>query len=181
MNERNVFIVLLVLLITCSVAWYGFMYEPATAEILQMKNELAELQAKLTSARKANIDLKNIEERFAQVQKKLNLEKSRFIRKDELSEVTSQMNSLARRYSLQLLDFSPALDNYFSDNEKARIVALPLVLSVRGSYVAVGKYIENWYQLPFYITGEEIDISAVPGTNGKLDVKITAKLYTWNE
>ena len=82
---------------------------------------------------------------------------------------------------MRLMDFSPAFDSYFSNSKYDRIIALPIELGVEGKYLDVGRFIENWDQLPFYLVADELSIERTEYDPRVLKAQVKSLLYTWNE
>ena len=101
--------------------------------------------------------------------------------KRELYAVKKRLKKVASNYKLVLLCFSPAIEAYFSSSPEDRIVKLPLEITVNGNYLDIGRFLENWHRLPFYLISEEIELKRVEENGNILGATITASLYTWNE
>ena len=99
----------------------------------------------------------------------------------QIRETAAELQRFAKTYNLKLMDFSPVLETYFAANPEDKIVSLPIEISVHGTYLDAGKFIENWHQLAFYLIPEEIKIERVDADENQLDVTVMASLYTWNE
>lgn len=179
--EQRKLIIFVLILIAGLALWYVFLYQPKQAELVRLKAELSEVLGKVKNARHAKLDLKNIENRLKTVQSKLDKEKARFIKRDELSVVTSKMQELAGNMNLKLVDFSPGFSDYFSETDQARIKELSLDITVVGAYLDIGRFIEQMESLPFYLTPEEVNIERDQDHKGLLTATVKSKLYTWNE
>lgn len=181
MKEKKIFVVLVSILVLGFVSWYILINNSAERNLENVNEELSTIVQKVKTAKRAKRNIDNVQDRYELIQKKLEKQKSKFIRRNELSRVTSRMDEMAKEHNLKLVDFAPALENYFAKDKSAVIVTLPLVVTVEGNYIDIGRYLENWYKLPFYITTDEIELNRKKEKNTKLESKISAKLYTWNE
>lgn len=181
MKEKKLFVVLVSILVVGVASWYIFMNRPAEKKLENVNEKLSTIVQKVKTAKRAKRNIDNVQDRYELIQKKLEKQKSKFIRRNELSRVTSRMDEMAKDFNLKLVDFAPALENYFARDQAAVIVTLPLVVTVEGNYIDIGRYLENWYKLPFYITTEEIELAGKNENQTTLESKISAKLYTWND
>ena len=179
--ERKIFIGLLSLVVVLFVSWYIFIDYANTNELKKINQEMAIIKAKLQNARHAQADYTNIQKKYEEDQKRLIQERTRFVSKNELSDVTHKLKKFAGQYNLKLMDFSPALATYFATDPNDKIVSLPIEISVYGGYLDAGKFMEDWYKLPFYLIPEEINIERVEPEGNELVTTFTASLYTWNE
>lgn len=179
--ERKIFIGLVILFVASFSLWYVMVNYANEKELEKVDQELVVINAKLNSARHAQIDYANIQEKFEEDQKRLQKERTRFVGKGELSDVTYRLKAFAQKYNLKLMDFAPELENYFAASPDDKIVALPIQIGVHGAYMDVGKFIENWHTLPFYLIPEEIKIERENDKSNVLIATVTAALYTWNE
>ncbi len=179
MSKKRFYTILTVYLLLLFI-WYMFIYLPQVQALDEVNTKLNEVSQQVAMARRAQINLKNIKTRFQSEQKELQKEKDKFIRKDQLGKVTQELRRLADKYDLKLTDFSPGFKDYF-DAEKKSIVPLPLSISFIGRYLQIGKYIESWGNLPFYIIPEEITLQRVDNNGYDIQAVVEAKLYTWNE
>lgn len=180
MARREVFITLVVLLFGGLLLWFVFLYQPQKLEAEQLENQLKAVRNKLKNANRANLDIQNVETKLLEEQKGLETIKTRFIEKAELAKVSEKMREVSKQYKLKMTDFAPVLENYFADTISAKISDLPLMITVQGKYLDVGQFIENWKNLPFYITPEEISITRIKSQSNDLETKIMCKIYAWN-
>jgi len=179
--ERKIFIVLISLLVLAYTGWYIIVDYSNTSKLKLVDRELAAITKKLNHARHAQNDYANIQKKYESDQKRLIQERTRFVGKDELSEVTRQLQKFAKDFNLKLMDFSPILETYFAANPEDKIISLPIEIAVHGGYLDAGLFVENWHKLSFYLIPEEIEIERIDPDDNQLDVMITASLYTWNE
>ncbi|RLD13014.1 hypothetical protein DRI50_08010 [candidate division KSB1 bacterium] len=161
-------------------SWYMFIYLPQVQALNEVNTKLNEISQQVAMARRAQINLKNIKARFQKEQQRLQEEKNRFIRKNDLGKVTQTLRTTANKYDLKLTDFSPGFKEYF-DAQKNSIVPLSLSISFIGRYIQIGKFIESWGELPFYLIPEELTLQKLDNNGYDIQAVIEAKLYTWNE
>lgn len=179
--ERKIFIALISVLVFGYTCWYILIDYANKSELKTVEQELTVITEKVNHARHAQMDYENIQRKYEADQERLVQERTRFVGRNELSEVTRQLQRFAKTYNLKLMDFSPVLETYFAANPEDKIVSLPIEISVHGTYLDAGKFIENWHQLAFYLIPEEIKIERVDADENQLDVTVMASLYTWNE
>lgn len=173
-------VVLSVFLLAVLSVWFIFFYYPKSVEINQIKSRIKEIQNELVSASRANVDLENVEKKLLNEKSKLEEVKARFVEKDELASVSKKLGDFAKDYNLKLTDFAPVFDDYFADTSKTVIKALPLAITVTGAYLDIGRFIENWENLPFYLEADEISVQRITPVSNNLEATISSKLYSWN-
>lgn len=180
LRKRSSYI-LSALLLAILVVWFVFFYYPKRVEIDKIKLDIKEMRHDLATASQANVDIEKIEGKFLQEQKSLEEVRSRFVEKDDLAKVSRKIEEFARGYNLRLTDFAPVFEDYFADTSKGAIKALPLAITVRGRYLDIGKFIENWENLPFYLEPKGIMIQRVTPFTNDLKAIISSQLYSWNK
>ncbi len=178
--SRKKFFLKLALVVSLLIGWYIFVYMPQLNKLNTIDMKLLEVKNKVQIAQKAKTNLDNIKDKFSKEQNRLEKERSKFVKKEELGKVTKQLQRLARNYNLKLLDFSPNFQDYFKEKEE-QIIPLPISILVEGRYIQVGKFIEKWEQLPFYLIPESIVIQLKDEKATAVQAAITSNLYTWNE
>lgn len=179
--EKKIFIVLCCILIFGFLGWRIFIDQRQSEYLDKVNNELQEYIEKLSSARNAKMNLEQVRKTFEVEQKNLARAQGRFINKNDLSAVAQNLNKYADTHKIKLMDFAPVLDKYFSEISDAKIITLPINIAVHGRYLDIGKFIEKWSELPFYLIADEISIYRVGPNQNMLRAEIMAKLYAWNE
>jgi Tfp pilus assembly protein PilO len=106
--------------------------------------------------------------------------KAHFVHRENLSELIEKISRRSRDYNLEILDFSPVIDSYFSNSEEGIIKILPLAVTVKGQYLQIGKFIENFDKLDFYLIPQKILIEVLNSEKNILSATVTCNLYTWN-
>ncbi len=179
MAKRRFYIVLFIYIIFIFI-WYFFINMPQVQNLNQVNLKLNEISQQVSVARRAQINLKQIKQRFQKEQEQLQQEKEKFIRKDQLSKVTQELRKLAEKYNLKMTDFSPGFNDYF-DKQKKTIVPLPISISFIGRYLQIGKFLESWSTLPFYLVPQEVTLQKLDKNGYDIQAIVEAKLYTWND
>ncbi len=180
MEKRKTLYSIVVLMLVVVAGWFLFSYQPNKSRLNELNRQLDTASDKVNQARTAQINLNKVRNAYEKKRRNLNEARNRFITRDELSEVTDQMDRMAHRHNLSIEDFAPKLDRYFSDKNDEKVSILPADIIVRGGYLDIGRFIESWDRLPFYITQEGIDIEYESG-EPKLKARITVNLYTLNQ
>ncbi len=181
MTVQRVFLILTLLLITGSVCGYLFLYKPITIDLESKKTEYLDLNSRLKNAQQAKVSMQGITTRLQQAEDRLKETKSHFIRRTQLSEVTTALTRLAKKHNVRVKDFSPVLDTYFDDNGPQQIRPLTTFIIVTGSFLNVGRFIENWSDLEFYMVPDKVIFEKLDPASNDLTVTITTRLFTWNE
>lgn len=178
-KAQRIFLALVVLLVFISVGWFILVYQPLQLEIKKKHRELGQLNRQIQNAQNANINLDKIEKEAERAEQELNEIRSKFVNRDDLSRVTENLRKLAQKHHVEITDFSPVLDSYFDDSENESIKPLPIVLTVIGRYLEIGRFVENMKNLDFYLTPREILIEKMDAESNDLEATITCNLYTW--
>ena len=180
MFKKKFSIVLTVILLGGVSLWYVFIYHPKKIEIDDIKLKISKIRSDIVTANKANFDINNIEIKLEEEKKRLEDIQTRFVEKDDLAKVSKEMKNFARKHELRLTDFAPVFEDYFADTINTQIKALPLTIKVKGRYLKVGEFVENWKKLPFYLQPTEIAIQRFQPTRNDVEAIISSKLYSWN-
>lgn len=162
--------------------WYFLFNNPQNNELKEIENQVNLTFAKLKSAQKAQLDLSSIQQRLTQEQMDLENVRSKFLRKNELEKATSRTDALAKKYKLTLKEFSPVLENYLASSDASQMIkGYPLVITVEGRYIDIGKFIDGWNDLPFYMIPEEIKLKRLDEKSNDLRAMISGVLYAFNK
>ncbi len=179
--EKRLFILLSILLGVGFLLWYTIVDRSQQNELQSLNRQLEVLSGKVRKARMAQMNMKIMEKKFEAEKRKLEHVKTRFISRNDLTEVTDTLKVFSKKYHLELMDFAPAFDEYFSDTKEKKISTLPISITVEGSYLRIGRFLENWPKLPFYLVAEEVTLERTEKQSNTLSAQINASLYTWNE
>ncbi|HGY55829.1 MAG TPA: hypothetical protein ENK44_09015 [Caldithrix abyssi] len=178
--EKKIFTILLAVLLIISLSWYLFIYSRQKATLEDIESNLRVVAHKLKNAQQAQQNMKLIEENLKKKQENLTNERNRFISESDLPEVTEKLKSFAREYNLELTDFSSSFESLLESEKKTKIAPLALSLTVKGKYLDIGRFLEHWPTLPFYLIPERFNIKRAGEDTNILDATISATLYIWN-
>lgn len=179
--EKRMLIILIIILILGYIGWSIFWDSKQEAKLREVTTELNTSTSKVQAARFAKLNLDQMQKKYAVEKENLSQKQSRFINKNEMSVVAKKLKIFAREYNLKLMDFAPVLDTYFSEMQTGKIVVLPINIALHGKYLDIGKFVEDWPQLPFYLIADEIELVRVVENQTMLRAEIKSKLYAWNE
>ena len=177
MSAQRLFIIFLVSFIALGVLWFSFIYSPLQIDETNAKIRFEEVSSKLKYARR---DLGMIENRLDKKKEALADVKTRIVDRKNLSNITEALRNRAQDFKLEITDFTPVLENYFETTGNSQVKPLPLVITVSGRYLQIGKFIESWDNLNFYLTVHEIIVEKLDVHSNELTATITCNLYTWN-
>ncbi len=181
MSAQRVFIILFLLLISSIIYWYIFLYYPLTLDLEKAQHELKRLNSQIRNAKRAEKDLQIIEQKLREAENNLRMTKSRFVTQKDLSYVTKVLRKKAQDFDLKIADFIPVLDDYFEDKNNNHINSLPIIIKLRGRYLNIGKFIEKWPDLDFYLIAREISIEKEDSNSNELIATITADLFIYKD
>jgi len=179
--KQKLFYSLILLFVLSVSGWYYYFSVHLQKELEDTDNRLNIIAEKVNRAQMAKSDYQDMAEKYSQLTKILATVKSKFIRKSEISRVAEILKKFARKYKVALMDFSPAFDKYFEVKDHEKISLLPLALTVKGRYLDIGMFLENWPDLPFYLTQDELVIYRSEENQNELNAEIKASLYIWDE
>ena len=181
MSNKNIFIALFSVLITLVLVFQFLIYLPKDDEKEQLKADLKLTANKFNTAKLAEKDLENIRLKLHEQEKKLEAIKGKFIYKNQLRDITGRMQQITKGYNLRIADFTPELQSSFSDTSTVSAGPLPFSITVSGKYMDIGKYLESWSDLEFYIMHEEIFIRKKNPKQNILEAEIIGNLYAWSK
>jgi len=160
--------------------WYYFIYIPQIDTLAKLETQLMDFNSKVHMAQTAKVNLVNMRNRYQTEQDRLQKEKSKFVRKQDLGKVTKALQELAKKYDLKLVDFSPGFRDYFEKQDE-KIIPLPLSVTLVGRYLSIGRFLEEWENLPFYLIPVSIILEKLDKNGYDIQAVIESKLYTWND
>ena len=179
MSSKNVFIILLVGFILSTIAYnYGF-YIPIEEEQAAIEKQLRQTINKFNTASHAKQDLEHIREMLVDEKEVLSNIQSKFIKKSDLSSITFQMRDKTREHRLSLIDFTPVFKYYLADTSKFPVKPLPFSITVSGNFLDIGKFLESWENLDFYIIPDEVHLAKLNSKTNKLEAIIIGRFYAW--
>ena len=179
MLNRTIFFSLLFLSALISSAFYFFLYSPKAEEQLELNDQLEETMQKFNKAKLALGDLKNAEKIMDKQKIELERINGKIIESDQLSKITIKIRNFTHDYNLKLIDFTPIFEQYFSDTTNNPIKALPFSVTVKGKFLDLGRYLENWENRDFFMIPDEIFVKELNSRTNQLEAKITGSLYAW--
>ncbi|MCD6373967.1 MAG: type 4a pilus biogenesis protein PilO [Caldisericaceae bacterium] len=179
MSKRRFFIKLMLVIFLCFM-WYYFIYIPQIDTLAKLETQLMDFNSKVHMAQTAKVNLVNMRNRYQTEQDRLQKEKSKFVRKQDLGKVTKALQELAKKYDLKLVDFSPGFRDYFEKQDE-KIIPLPLSVTLVGRYLSIGRFLEEWENLPFYLIPVSIILEKLDKNGYDIQAVIESKLYTWND
>jgi len=181
MSSKQLFLVLIFVFVALVAAFQILIYNPKIDDRDQLKENIKQTASKFKDAKLAEKDLESIHFKLENEQENLEEIKDKFIIKNQLSDISLRMKEITSDYNLKLIDFTPAFQNYFSDTSKAPIKQLPFSITVSGKYLDIGKYLESWNQLEFYIIYKNISIEKKNPKSNIVESDITGLLYAWTK
>ena len=179
MSKRRFFIKLMLVIFLCFM-WYYFIYIPQIDTLAKLETQLMDFNSKVHMAQTAKVNLVNMRNRYQTEQDRLQKEKSKFVRKQDLGKVAKALQELAKKYDLKLVDFSPGFRDYFEKQDE-KIIPLPLSVTLVGRYLSIGRFLEEWENLPFYLIPVSIILEKLDKNGYDIQAVIESKLYTWND
>lgn len=180
MSSKKVFIIVLLSAVVMVLGFNYSLLNPVENEKALLQKQLRETINKFNNANHAKRDLENLREKLMLENKKLDAIKNRFILKNELSAVTSQMRDMTKKHKLKLIDFTPVFKFYFADTSKTPVKALPFSITVTGKFINIGKFIESWDNFNFYIVPDEIHLIKMNSKTNNLEAMIVGRFYAWS-
>lgn len=181
MGALKTFFIIVFLILVLTSAWYFVFYHPIQQEENQVKARIETIAEKLKNAQFAQRDLKAIDQRFAKSKAELEEIKGHIVDRDNLGQVMERLQQASEKFDLEFEDFSPVLESYFQATGNERIKPIPIVVTVKGRYLNIGKFIEYWQKLDFYLKEQEIIIEKLNPKSNDLTANVTCILYTWNK
>ncbi len=181
MNAKNLFIALFITFSAATTVAILFYHNPAGEQLREVKKELQRNTARFNNASHANRDIENVRLKYEQSLKSLQDVEKRFIYRRGLGEITTRLKQHAKSFNLELIDFTPIFKVYFSDTSSSRVKKLPFTLTVSGSYLDVGHFIESWPEMEFFITPGQLYLGKKGIKSNLVEADITGLLYAWDD
>jgi len=179
MLSRKIFIGLLFLCAVVLSAFYIFLYSPQQREKMKIESELQETSDKFSKANLALNELQHTQKVLKEKKAEINEINARFIEREQLRKITLKIRNFTQDYNLRLIDFTPLFNLYFADTSAAPIKALPFSVIVRGKFLEIGRYLENWERREFFMIPDEIKVRKYNTRTDVLEATITGRLYAW--
>lgn len=181
MSNRNILIILILVLVLSTVGYALFFKGGFDAELAEVEMQLKETRDKFNKASKAQRDLERITSLKEQRIEELEKVKERVINRNQFSQIPQLFKELTRKHNLKLVDFTPMFDLYQADTSTAAIKAMPFTITVEGKYLNIGTFLEDWPTFKYYLVSD--GILAHKNRRDKTDklaVDIVGRLYAWN-
>ncbi|MFZ0388918.1 MAG: type 4a pilus biogenesis protein PilO [Calditrichia bacterium] len=180
MNSRKWFLIIVVTFVISSVLWFTFYKQPLNLELKKTRLHFAEVTNKLRVAQRAKQDLELIRQRRERVQDDLTKIENRIIQQDNLVELTAVLQEKAAQNSLEIYDFTPVLESYFSSEGNEKVKALPVMISLRGRYLNIGRFLDDFSRFDYFLIPREIVLEKLNPGDNDVTATVTTSLYTWN-
>lgn len=174
-------IVLTTLFVLITGGWWFFLYQPLKTDLAQEKKNLNALQAQLNRARQAEKNIDEVEAKIQKIKVDLATLESKFLDKNNLSAVMNSLQKMAKKFGVELVDFTPVLDTFFSKKSSQKIISLPIRITITGRYVNIGKFLEKWKDFQFYLIPFQISLEKKDPESNDLNASVITNLYIWNQ
>ncbi len=181
MNAKNLFFIMLVGFTLIIISGILFYYNPATEKLAEVEKELKVNTSRFNNASHANRDITNVKLKYEERQESLRKIEKRFIYRKELGNITEKLQGHAQRYGLRLIDFTPIFRVYFADTSSSPVKRLPFTLTVSGSYLDIGRFLESWPDMEFFITSGQLYLGKTGKKSNRIEADITGLLYAWGD
>jgi len=179
MTSKKLFIFLVVFFLCALVGATLFFLGPKFEQINSLKSQLNMTTDKFKNATHAKNDVKHVQKILKESEKKLESIKGHFIRRDELRSVTQKLKEQTKKFDLSFDEFTPIFTAYIENKFKGQVKALPFSISVSGNYFKIGKFLDSWQRLPFYMFSDEIYLLKRNRHGDVITANISGRLYAW--
>ncbi len=181
MNAKNLFYIMLVFFSLGILSGILFYYNPSLDKLAEVKKELSLNTDRFNTASHANRDIANVKMKYEEGVQSLKKIERRFIYRRELGDITAKLQKHARKFNLDLIDFTPIFRVYFADTSSSPVKRLPFTLTVSGSYLDIGQFIESWPDMEFFITPGQLYLGKTGAKSNRIEADITGLLYAWGD
>ncbi|RMH65716.1 MAG: hypothetical protein D6677_01805 [Calditrichaeota bacterium] len=181
MTAKRLFFILILFFVLASVAEVVFYYQPSLEKRQQSRQKLSAQKKKYFNASHARKDIDRQRQLYQKHHQKLDSVKQRFINRDALSEITQKIKRQAETYHLELVDFTPIFKVYFADTSTKAVKPLPFSMVLSGHFLDVGKFLDTWPEMSFYITAHQLFMDKAESKSNRVEAEITGMLYAWRE
>ncbi len=181
MRAKNLFILLSVFIIVSTAGFVMAIMSPKMAKIDKLETDLKVTTDKFQNATNAKNDVEHVRGRLKETELELATIKAHFIERKQLREVTEKIKTQTKKYSLSFDEFTPIFKAYSQNQSNGNVKALPFSIAVSGSYIMIGKFLDSWSELPFYMYPDELYLSQGNGRSNVLKANISGRLYVWSK
>ncbi len=181
MNAKNLFYIMLLGFTLAIITGILFYYNPSGEELAEVEKELSVNTGRFNNASHANRDIANVKMKYEEGLESLKKIERRFIYRKELADITARLQHHARKFDLELIDFTPIFRVYFADTSSSPVKRLPFTLTVSGSYLDIGRFIESWPDMAFFITPGQLYLGKTGKKSNRIEADITGLLYAWGD
>ncbi len=179
MNAKNIFVILALMIVLGIGGTIMFILNPKSDQINRLQSKLDITTSKFENATHAKNEVAHVREKLQQTNDQLANIRAHFIRRENLRDVTDALKVQTRKYNLSFDEFTPIFKAYLQDKSKGPMKALPFSISITGNYFKIGKFLDSWKAMPFFIFPDEIYLTKMEKRSDRLKANISGRLYAW--
>ncbi|MFO7638526.1 MAG: type 4a pilus biogenesis protein PilO [bacterium] len=178
--QRRVLLIAGVVCILLAVFVWFVLYQPrieasrrSSAQVVQLDKEIEETRAQIRGIGRLRARVIELEEASADFN-------ARVVPREDMLGMLNQLASMAQAQRVRFLEITPpGLDTLLEEETSARPVrAVPFLITVRGRYVDVGRYVESLDRFPYFIRVPDFEVTARQDLRPEVEVKLLVNLFT---
>ena len=172
-NKQKVILLVVLLLIVAAAFFFG-LEQPKMKELKSMQENLAGLQSQLQENRRIAQNLPKLRSEYAALQQDLEKALTELPNQKEIPGLLTSITSVGKGAGLDFLLFRPK-----PEEPKEFYSAVPVDISVSGSFYNVANFFTAVSNLPRIVNINNVNFSDIKNDKGKTSVKVTCLATTF--
>lgn len=161
-------------LVLAGLAAYAVIIAPMRARAAELELQFTALQAEVTQGRAAIIDLMRYRRETVELEKRLDLVKSKLPTEREIPPLYRTLYDTAARSGLGVALFQPRdvrIHDYYTE--------IPIAVTAEGTYHQLGRLFERVAELPRVVTVGDLKLTSLarPKTSVKAEMTLSTYVY----
>ncbi|MFH0766408.1 MAG: type 4a pilus biogenesis protein PilO [Calditrichota bacterium] len=171
------------LLLLAAVGWYLGLYAPIETKTAKLNQDIRNLEDSVKAIEKYKAQEAALQVHIARLTNETTEWDSRFPPRESIVSLTKVIISFTEAHNLQLIEVLPSLfELYALERAGAQVsgkfvMQLPINFKLQGRYLDVGKMLGEVDTLPFNVTIQDVDVTALPAKYPNVEARISMFLY----
>lgn len=167
-------ILLILILILLSAGFFFALYQPKLKELQGLQNKLEEIQKQVAEAQKVANNLQKFKKEYEELQNELKAALTELPNQKEIPSLLTSISTAGKGAGLDFLLFRPK-----PEEPKDFYAAVPVDISVSGSFYNVADFFAAVAKLPRIVNMNNVSFSDIKKVNGRTLLKVNCLATTF--
>ena len=183
MGPRDELIFFGVVLALCIAAWYITLFQPVTAKVANIEQEMVSEHDSIAASQRYNTQTLALTAQTEQIRQQIGALDSRFPPRDSVVALAKYLINFAGERGLDLIQIQPSLFELYALEKGGApisgrfVMHLPIRFKLEGRYLDLGRMLDDVNKLPFNLTVADMRIAVIPDRAPLIEAELEVYLY----